>query len=141
MTSSMGAAPPRRISPALGRALAALSSPAFRMGLSAGLWVAKCQVAFRPVMVSANKAVDKMDIRELIGLPIAAAFFGSTGLAGYLLLTNPEGVTEWADRKGIFIPFLQLTKTRMGKIQVRVLGFVFLAASVLMPLVIILRRI
>jgi hypothetical protein len=80
-----------------------------------------------------------MDTRKLIGIPLAAAFLVCTGLAGYILLTNPERMTEWTDRKGIYIPFLQLTKTRAGKIQVRAFGFVFLGVSILVPLLLIIR--
>jgi len=80
-----------------------------------------------------------MDMHKVIGVPLAAAFFGCTGMAGYVLLTNPERLTAWTDRKGIYIPFLQLTKTRMGKIQVRAFGFVFLAVSILIPLLLIVQ--
>ena len=66
--------------------------------------------------------------------PIAALFailfLLSIAVVAYLLLTKPLAVAEFATRKGFVVVFLELTRAKWGRIQVRLFGLVFLVVSI-----------
>lgn len=45
------------------------------------------------------------------------------------LLARPEALARSAERLHIYVPFLELAKTRTGILQMRVLGFVLLLVT------------
>lgn len=67
-----------------------------------------------------------------IGVVITFAFLACIGATAYLLMTAPDRIVRITERKGIYIPFLELMKTRGGRVQVRLFGFVFLVVSLYM---------
>jgi hypothetical protein len=50
----------------------------------------------------------------------------------YLLLTNPRAIAQKVEKLGWYIPYLELTKTKYGKLRVRVGGLIGLVVSIYM---------
>lgn len=62
-------------------------------------------------------------------LVVVALFVLCFGLVGLQLLRGPEDLLRWTRARGVYIPFLESGETRFGQIMVRVVGFVFFVAS------------
>src|SRR5688572_23300934 len=59
------------------------------------------------------------------------AFLFWFGFVGFWLLKSPLRLAEQATRWGIVMPFLEGAHTKMGRLQIRALGFVFLLGSLI----------
>ena len=69
---------------------------------------------------------------QVVKVVLAILFLICTGTIGYQLLAHPVRLARKAEEKRIYIPFLETTRTRIGTLQVRLMGLVFLLASALM---------
>jgi hypothetical protein len=57
-------------------------------------------------------------------------------VVGYLLLTKPRAVAEYMTNKGIEIMFLDLARTKWGRVQVRFVGLVLLITVLIIACII-----
>jgi hypothetical protein len=61
------------------------------------------------------------------------------GGAGWLLFSYPVRLAQWAESKGIYIPFLELTRSKAGRFQVRAIGLIFFLVSIFLAGVLAFR--
>jgi hypothetical protein len=57
-------------------------------------------------------------------------FLAGFGVYGYLLMTNPVGLARRAQAKRRYAPFYELADSRSGRMKMRLLGLIYLVASI-----------
>jgi hypothetical protein len=68
-------------------------------------------------------------MKTLVGGSACIAFLARSGTIGYSLLKDPRRLADRAERLGWWIPPLDYSRTRLGRIQLRLLGALFLLVS------------
>jgi hypothetical protein len=57
-------------------------------------------------------------------------FLVGFGVYGFRLLTNPVELARRVRAKRVYAPFYELVDSHWGRVQMRLLGLIFLAASI-----------
>ena len=73
----------------------------------------------------------------MFGVVIGLLFLVGFGTYGFLLLTNPIDLPRRARVKRYHAPFYELTGSRSGRLQMRLVGLIFLVASICGAVVVI----
>jgi hypothetical protein len=81
---------------------------------------------------------DANRIWRSFGLVVSLLFLAGFGVYGFRLLTNPVELARKVRAKRIYAPFYDLADSRSGRLQMQLLGLIFLIASAYGAIIVIL---